>query len=316
MIYEDRRIFTMALIDVVNSNPNGDPDRGGAPRRNDFTGCGEISDVSFVRKIRDMAHNKKCEAMKRLVEKLSLEKDINRFNILESKENLMRELKRHSDDEILDKYWDVRCHGTTLLFEEKKAKGTKNGNGEEGDADSQENDISEQLRDRFTTSGVIRPHIGTSICPVNLTNMTLTQVRAREDGKGQGIAPDGLKVVNHGLYVLTGFVNPNYAYKTKCTRQDVDAWLALAPYAYFLNHSFVRSDCHIVKFWALEHNSLFGSFSERMAKSLLMPVRKDGKIDEPSRSLDDYDIPEELPKNFKGVKSIRDLVVDPYVDLR
>ena len=47
----------LLLIDVTNSNPNGDPDRESDPRiRQD--GCGEISPVSFKRKLRDLVEAK------------------------------------------------------------------------------------------------------------------------------------------------------------------------------------------------------------------------------------------------------------------
>ena len=41
------------LFDVENGNPNGDPDRDGAPRQRE-DGRGEISDKSVKRKWRDL----------------------------------------------------------------------------------------------------------------------------------------------------------------------------------------------------------------------------------------------------------------------
>jgi CRISPR-associated protein Csd2 len=47
----------LLLIDVTNSNPNGDPDRDSDPRiRQDKRG--EISPVSFKRKLRDLVDDK------------------------------------------------------------------------------------------------------------------------------------------------------------------------------------------------------------------------------------------------------------------
>ena len=47
----------LLIIDVINSNPNGDPDRESDPRwRNDQRG--EISPVSFKRKVRDLIEKK------------------------------------------------------------------------------------------------------------------------------------------------------------------------------------------------------------------------------------------------------------------
>ncbi|MDP2363995.1 MAG: type I CRISPR-associated protein Cas7, partial [Ignavibacteria bacterium] len=51
------RATGLLVIDVINSNPNGDPDRESDPRqRNDQRG--EITPVSFKRKVRDLIENK------------------------------------------------------------------------------------------------------------------------------------------------------------------------------------------------------------------------------------------------------------------
>ena len=50
---EFRRATGLLVIEVVNSNPNGDPDRESDPRQRP-DGRGEISGVSFKRKLRDL----------------------------------------------------------------------------------------------------------------------------------------------------------------------------------------------------------------------------------------------------------------------
>ena len=53
MADEMRRATGLLVIEVVNSNPNGDPDREADPRQRP-NGLGEISPVSFKRKVRDL----------------------------------------------------------------------------------------------------------------------------------------------------------------------------------------------------------------------------------------------------------------------
>lgn len=48
-----KRATGLLIIEVVNSNPNGDPDRESDPRQRE-NGLGEISPVSFKRKLRDL----------------------------------------------------------------------------------------------------------------------------------------------------------------------------------------------------------------------------------------------------------------------
>ena len=47
----------LIIIDVVNSNPNGDPDGESEPRTFEGDGRGLISPVSFKRKLRDLMFN-------------------------------------------------------------------------------------------------------------------------------------------------------------------------------------------------------------------------------------------------------------------
>jgi len=49
----DHRYDFVLLFDVVNGNPNGDPDAGNAPRIDPETGYGLVSDVCLKRKVRD-----------------------------------------------------------------------------------------------------------------------------------------------------------------------------------------------------------------------------------------------------------------------
>ena len=48
-----RRYDFVLLFDVVNGNPNGDPDAGNAPRVDPETGLGLVSDVCLKRKVRN-----------------------------------------------------------------------------------------------------------------------------------------------------------------------------------------------------------------------------------------------------------------------
>ena len=51
----DRKHDFVFLFDVVNGNPNGDPDAGNMPRIDPETNHGFVTDVALKRKIRDYA---------------------------------------------------------------------------------------------------------------------------------------------------------------------------------------------------------------------------------------------------------------------
>ena len=80
MADEMRRATGLLVIEVVNSNPNGDPDREADPRQRP-NGLGEISPVSFKRKVRDLLDDSASPFFESLPDKFKLNKD--HYRILE-----------------------------------------------------------------------------------------------------------------------------------------------------------------------------------------------------------------------------------------
>ncbi len=74
MADEMKRATGLLVIEVVNSNPNGDPDREADPRQRP-NGCGEISPVSFKRKVRDLLDDPTSPFFESLPEKIRLNQD-------------------------------------------------------------------------------------------------------------------------------------------------------------------------------------------------------------------------------------------------
>src|SRR4029079_11087286 len=77
-----RRATGLLIIEVRDSNPNGDPDRESDPRQRP-DGRGEISPVSFKRKLRDLVEDKQGCVWQHFQNTLNL--DEQRFQILESR---------------------------------------------------------------------------------------------------------------------------------------------------------------------------------------------------------------------------------------
>src|SRR3954449_5140400 len=74
------RATGLLVIEVVNSNPNGDPDRESDPRQRPDN-RGEISPVSYKRKLRDLVEEKQGPVWETLSAELNLKEE--RFAILE-----------------------------------------------------------------------------------------------------------------------------------------------------------------------------------------------------------------------------------------
>lgn len=277
----------LLVIEVVNSNPNGDPDRESDPRHRP-DGHGEISPVSFKRKVRDVVENKEGQAWKELAGQLKLEEA--EFVILESRGRNRKEIESElKNGSFQKKYWDGRVFGNTFL--------------EEGGPDT-------------VKAGVVQFGVGLSVAPVSIGRRTLTNKAGVEKDKDRGMAPLAFRYVEHGVYAMPFFVNPNSAGKTGCTANDINLLLRLIPVGYDLNKSLVRSDVRMRHAWYVEHKNVLGSCSDFALIEALTPIRKDDRRT-PSTSWDDYDHPTTLPEALATrVGKLRDLVEEAYAPVR
>ena len=277
------RATGLLVIEVINSNPNGDPDKESDPRwRNDQKG--EITPVSLKRKIRDLIENKEGPVWKSAAEKLSL--DENKFMISESRAITLSEMRQLDEKQFTEKFWDGRVFGNTEL---------------------------EKGRDIPVKTGVVQFGLGVSIAPIEIERMTTTNPPVEGDKKG-GMAPLSYRIVTHGIYCMPFFVNPTAAYKTECSKKDIDVLLNIIPYAYKHTASYIRSNVEFVHAWYIEHKSPLGSCSDFDLINVLTP-KKIIDIEKPSKSRIDYKIPTEkdMPEELRNkVISIRDLMAEVY----
>ena len=264
------RATGLLIIEVINSNPNGDPDRESDPRQRP-DGQGEISPVSFKRKLRDLMEDKEGPVWQAMKERYSLSDD--EFDILESRGRNREEINaliKSNFEGFKKRYWDGRVFGNTFL--------------EKGGSNS-------------IKTGVVQFGLGLSIAPIAIERHTNTNKAGVQEGLDRGMAPMGYRFVPHGIYCMPFFVNPSAAHKTGCSKQDIDLLLALIPYAYTHTRSYVRPNVEILHAWYIEHKSPLGSCSDFKLIEALTP-RKLSEPDKPSKSRIEYEIPEELPGEF------------------
>lgn len=287
-----KRATGLLVIEAVNSNPNGDPDRESDPRMRD-NGRGEISPVSVKRKIRDLIGEHDAPFFRNLPESYLIEAD--RYQILESRgrdrKSITAEMGKNTkefDQEaflssaFVRKYWDARVFGNTFL-EEGGNKG-------------------------YIKTGVIQMGMGLSIAPVRIIRHTNTNKAGVQEGKNAGMAPLAYRVVEHGVYCMPFFVNPNYAGKSGCTAKDIELFKLALPYLYDLNRSAIRPDVRLRHAWYIEHKNNLGSCPDYLLLEALTPERNGNPMD-PTENWSDYQdktvLPEEL---LRRVESCVDLV--------
>lgn len=284
---EIKRATGLLVIEVVNSNPNGDPDRESDPRQRP-DGRGEISPVSFKRKLRDLLDDHESPFFQELPEKFRTSEK--RYSILEHRGRDPKVIKKEMGDdpaefmksEFVRKYWDARIFGNTFL-EKRQDKG-------------------------FIKTGIVQFGMGVSIAPIDILRRTNTNKAGVEEGKSAGMAPLAYRTVTHGVYCMPFFVNPNYAHKSGCTADDIELLKLLIPYAYDINRSAIRPDVRMRHAWYIEHKNLLGSCPEYLLFEAMTPEKLGGK-DDPSTSWSDYLDKTALPDELLArVDSCVDLV--------
>lgn len=277
------RATGLLVIEVVNSNPNGNPDQESDPRlRPDERGM--ISPVSFKRKLRDLVEDKEGPVWESTASSFSPALNADEYQILESRGRDRKEIKELKPDEFVRRYWDGRVFGNTFL--------------EEG--------ASTSIR-----TGVVQFGMGVSISPVEIERMTNTNKAGVQTRLDRGMAPLAYRIVLHGVYVMPYFVNPTAARKSGCTDLDIELMKRLIPHAYTHTASYVRPMVTIRHAWHIEHKSALGSCPDFSLIEALTPKRvTNADIDIPSKSWSDYVAPSELPEELAArVSSVTDLVL-------
>jgi Cas7 group CRISPR-associated protein Csh2 len=287
-----KRATGLLVIEVVNSNPNGDPDRESDPRQRP-NGIGEISPVSFKRKLRDLVEDVKGPVFDTISNKLELKPE--EYKILESrgrdrsviKKEMGQDIKEFDQSKFLNSqfvrnYWDGRLFGNTFLEE----------GGDKG----------------YIKTGVAQFAMGLSIAPVYIQRHTNTNKAGVEGDKKQGMAPLAYRVVEHGVYCMPFFVNPSYAHKSGCVQKDVELLKALIPYAYDHTRSAIRPDVRLRHAWYMQHQNPLGSCADWKLIEALTPTRNGPDPMQPSNSWADYDVPSALSEDLKSKVSFCDLM--------
>lgn len=260
----------LLIINVVNSNPNGDPDGESEPRAFDGDQRGLISPVSYKRKLRDLMENEAGDVRRMALAAVGgAERS---FGVLESRGRDRKAISAMKLEDFRAAYWDGRVFGNT--FVEEKDKG------------------------RFITTGVVQVGPGVSIAPIEVVRLTLTNKAGVEGDKDRGMAPLGFRVVRHGLYTMPFFVNPSAAAKSGCDARDIDVLKFLIPHAYAHTASGIRPQVEIVHAWYAEHKNPLGSCPDPLILSALKP-KKRASPEEASRDLAEYDVPTTLPDGLR-----------------
>lgn len=283
-----QRATGLLVIEVRDSNPNGDPDRESDPRQR-TDGRGEISPVSLKRKLRDLVEDKQGVVWTTLADELKLASD--QHQILESRDVRRAEVKKllEGDQKLFDQfkqtYWDARVFGNTFL--------------EEGQGNT-------------IRSGVMHFGLGLSVAPIEVERLTQTKKAGVEEGKSRGMAPMSFRIVQHGIYYVPFFINPSAAGKTGCGEKDIELAYRLIPFMFDHTRSVIRSQVGILHAHLVIHKSALGSFNDFLMLDALKPKLKEGLTK--GTSIEDYVIPkwQDVPETLRNRAEAHKDLMDSY----
>ena len=258
------------LFDVVNGNPNGDPDAGNLPRLDPETNKGLVTDVCLKRKIRNYVALEKENSPgfsiymqeksvlnnqhKKAYEALSVEPEAKKLPKEEAK---AKELTAW----MCKNFFDIRAFGAVMTTEVNAG----------------------QVR------GPIQLAFASSVDPivpmeVSITRMAVTNVKDLEKERTMGRK----HIVPYGLYRMHGFVSAKLAERTGFSEDDLELlWRALANMLEH-DHSAARGEMSARKLIVFKHDNAMGSAPAHKLFDLVRIDRVDDEADSPVRCFSDY----------------------------
>ncbi|WP_349358092.1 type I-C CRISPR-associated protein Cas7/Csd2 [Stappia sp.] len=287
---QNRHDFAL-VFEVVNGNPNGDPDAGNLPRLDPETNKGLVSDVSLKRKIRnyvDLARTGE-DGFHIYVEEGAIlnEKHRQAYKALspdDAKLDTARKLNPKDDGELAKlrgfmcaNFFDVRTFGAVM------STGINCGQ----------------------VKGPVQMTFATSVEPILPLEISITRMAATNEAeKKEKVEGDdsvertdnrtmGRKhIVPYGLYVAHGFVSAKFAERTGFSQADLELlWEALAN-MFEHDRAAARGEMATRKLIVFKHDSALGNAPAHKLFDLLRIGRN---VDGAFRSVDDKRIGNEPP---------------------
>lgn len=264
--------YDFALIfDVINGNPNGDPDAGNAPRVDPETGHGLVSDVCLKRKVRNIVTLAKWQDGS----------PENGYDIyVKEKAVLNQEHQKAYDAQGLDsaskgkekagqvsaarawmcqQYYDIRAFGAVMSTEINAG----------------------QVR------GPIQFAFARSVDPIvsleqAITRMAVTNERDLEKERTIGRK----EIVPYGLYVAHGYISPFLAKDTGFNDADLELFWQALTMMFEHDRSAARGEMSTRGLIVFEHESALGNAPAHSLFDRVKTNRKDET--RPPRAFSDY----------------------------
>lgn len=290
-----RRYDFVLLFDVINGNPNGDPDAGNAPRVDPETGHGLVSDVCLKRKIRNFITLVKSDPAtghplpgydiyvkerailnqqhERAYKALGLDPTARSEDGQESPEQRARRW-------MCQTFFDVRMFGAVM------STGVNAGQ------------VRGPVQLVFARSIDPLPTLGQSITRMAVT----TEREAEEQDKrqaGQRRTMGRKEIVPYALYRAHGFVSPHLAAQTGFSEEDLELLWSALERMFEVDRSAARGHMATRGLYVFEHESALGNApAHRLFERIRISRRDPARA---PRAFEDYlvEVDRELPAGVR-----------------
>ena len=270
-----KRYDFVLFFDVMDGNPNGDPDAGNLPRIDPETGNGLVTDVCLKRKIRNYVGLVKNDQppYEIYIKEKAILNNTNKRSYEALGVDLEKDTgKRKGGDKteeakawMCKNFFDIRTFGAVMT--------TKINCG--------------QVR------GPVQLTFARSVDPViaaehSITRMAVTTEEEAVKQSGDNRTMGRKYTIPYGLYKAHGFISPSLANQTGFTLDDLDLlWDALLN-MFDLDRSAARGLMSTQRLIIFEHDSMFGNAPAQDLFARVSVQQKDST--KPARSFSDYTV--------------------------
>ncbi len=260
------RIDFVYLFDVVDGNPNGDPDAGNLPRIDAETGMGLVTDVCLKRKVRNYVQVAKGQTNGYDIfirEKAVLNNKIDKAH--EAPEVSSAKDKTAAARKYMCRtYYDVRTFGAVM------STGKNAG----------------QVR------GPIQLTFARSVDPIATAEHSITRVAVATDKEaekqnGENHTMGRKATIPYGLYVCHGFVSAKLAQQTGFSEEDLQVFFDALKNMFDVDRSAARGLMSAQKLIVFHHDSELGNAP---ANKLFDLVKISKTTEGVARSFGDYQV--------------------------
>lgn len=262
------------FFDVVNGNPNGDPDAGNMPRVDPDTGCGLVTDVCLKRKVRNYVElvREGMEGFNIYVTEGAVLNEQHRraYRAIRPEDANAKELKPKDAEQarmltewMCANFYDVRTFGAVMT--------TKVNCG--------------QVR------GPVQFTFARSVDPIFSQEVTITRQAVTQEGTEKEREMGRKHIVPYGLYRMDGYVSAFLAQKTGFTYNDLALlWESLLN-MFEHDRSASRGQMAVQKLVVFEHETALGNAPAHKLLERVQVKSKREKTEIPPRSFaNDYEI--------------------------